>query len=164
VTYSIVIPGKPMTWARAKSNFHKGKQKPRYFTDPLREAKMGEVAMLWQVARHPRLEGPLELSCVFIFDRPKSHFNAAGALKPQFRHARPGRGKYGGDLDNLVKLIQDALNTVAYQDDAQIADYGQPFGKRYATGEEVCETRVSIRELTTVPDTPDESQLTIEVP
>jgi Holliday junction resolvase RusA-like endonuclease len=109
MTYSIVVPGKPMTWARAKNKWSGGKA--TYFTDDLRSAKMGEVAMLWQVAGHPRLEGPLELACVFIFDRPKKHFNAAGALKPQFRHARPGRGKYGGDLDNLVKLIQDALNT-----------------------------------------------------
>lgn len=145
-----------MTWARAKANFRSGK--PHYFTAPDREAKMGEIAMLWKAARHPQLEGPLLLVCEFIFDRPASHFRKGGVLKEANLLARPGRGKYGGDIDNLVKIIQDALNTVAYQDDSQIAELTAV--KRYAVATEVCETRVSLMALTE-PQV-DPQQLTIE--
>lgn len=133
-----------MTWARAKANFRSGK--PHYFTAPDREAKMGEIAMLWRTAELPQLEGPLAMTCEFLFDRPKSHFRADGRLKEAHLLTRPGRGKYGGDIDNLVKIVQDALNTVAYQDDSQIAELGAV--KRYAGPGEVCETRVSITALT----------------
>ena len=119
---------------------------------------MGEIAMLWKAARHPQLEGPLLLVCEFIFDRPASHFRKGGVLKEANLLARPGRGKYGGDIDNLVKIIQDALNTVAYQDDSQIAELTAV--KRYAVATEVCETRVSLMALTE-PQV-DPQQLTIE--
>lgn len=143
-SHSIVIPGKPMTWARAKANFRSGK--PHYFTAPDREAKMGEIAMLWRVAELPQLEGPLAIDCEFLFDRPKSHFQADGRIKKAHLLTRPGRGKYGGDIDNLVKIVQDALNTVAYGDDSQIAELRAV--KRYAGPAEVCETRVTITTLT----------------
>jgi len=143
-THAIVIPGKPMTWARAKANFRSGK--PHYYTAPDREAKMGEIALLWTAARLPKLEGPLAIECEFLFDRPASHFNSSGAVKEKHLLTRPGRGKYGGDIDNLVKIVQDALNTVAYRDDSQIAELRAV--KRYATGDEQCETRVAITALT----------------
>lgn len=143
-SHSIVIPGKPMTWARAKANFRSGK--PHYFTAPDREAKMGEIAMLWRVAELPQLDGPLMMECEFLFDRPKSHYAASGQVKTSHLLTRPGRGKYGGDIDNLVKIVQDALNTVAYGDDSQIAELRAV--KRYAGPSEVCETRVTVTTLT----------------
>lgn len=132
-----------MTWARAKANFRSGK--PHYFTAPEREAKMGEIAMLWKAAGHPQLAGPLSITCEFIFDRPMSHFRKDGSIPPKHLNARPGRGKFGGDIDNLVKLVQDALNTVGYRDDSQIAELTAI--KRYASIDEVCETRVELVEL-----------------
>jgi Holliday junction resolvase RusA-like endonuclease len=142
-TYQLIVPGKPMTWARAKANFRSGK--PHYFTAPEREAKMGEIAMLWRTAGHPQLQGPLALTCEFIFDRPASHFRSNGRLNENHLLARPGRGKFGGDIDNLVKLVQDALNTVGYKDDSQIAELTA--NKRYAIGTEVTETRITIQAL-----------------
>lgn len=132
-----------MTWARAKANFRSGK--PHYFTAPDREAKMGEIALLWRTADLPQLDGPLMMECEFLFDRPQSHFGKQG-IKPSQLLTRPGRGKYGGDIDNLVKIVQDALNTVAYQDDSQIAELRAV--KRYAGPDEVCETRVTVTALT----------------
>ena len=143
MSYGIVIPGKPMTWARAQANFRSGK--PHYFTAPDREAKMGEIAMLWRAAGHPQLAGPLALTCEFIFDRPMSHFRKDGSIPPKHMMARPGRGKFGGDIDNLVKLVQDALNTVGYRDDSQIAELTAI--KRYGQAGELSETRVELVEL-----------------
>lgn len=135
-----------MTWARAKANFRSGK--PHYFTAPDREAKMGEIALIWRSESLPQLEGPLSLECEFLFDRPASHFRASGEVKEQHLLTRPGRGKYGGDIDNLVKIVQDALNTVAYQDDSQIAELRAV--KRYAGPGETSETRVTIYGLNPV--------------
>jgi Holliday junction resolvase RusA-like endonuclease len=147
-----------MTWARAKANFRGGK--PHYFTAPDREAKMGEIALLWQAAGHGLLEGPLALECEFIFPRPKSHFKDAekqNAIKEKYALARPGRGKFGGDIDNLVKIVQDALNTVAYDDDSQIAELRAI--KRYAIGDEIPETRVSLQPLEEAPISADQLSL-----
>lgn len=119
---------------------------------------MGEIAMLWRAAGNPQLEGPLLLVCEFIFDRPASHYRKGGGLKGANLLARPGRGKFGGDIDNLVKIVQDALNTVAYQDDSQIAELTAV--KRYAVANEVCETRVRLEALTE--PLLDPNQLTIE--
>lgn len=62
------------------------------------------------------LDGPVTLTATFVFEIPKSwskrkRKDAALGLVPMT--ARP-------DIDNLGKLIKDALNTVVYQDDKQI--------------------------------------------
>lgn len=62
------------------------------------------------------LNGPLHMTCIFAFDRPKSHLRKNGALAkgaPLEKTSKP-------DLDNLAKFVKDALNGVAYKDDSQI--------------------------------------------
>jgi len=138
------VPGKPMTWARVRTG------NGRFFTDPTREHRMNDIALFWMEAGHPKVQKGeyLALRCEFIFDRPDGHFGTgknADVLKDRFRYARPGRGKLGGDLDNLVKLIKDALNTVAYADDSQIAELQAL--KRYTEPGEVTETRITLLPL-----------------
>lgn len=155
---AIIIPGTPLTWARAKANFNKGKGKPRYFTEATRAAKMAEITYLWKISGFGLLEGPIEAEMEFIFRRPNGQFNAAGQVRPQNLYDRPGRGKNGGDIDNLAKIVLDALNTVAYADDLQIADLW--LRKRYAGPQETAETRVVLTELTEAPMVSDD-QLTL---
>lgn len=57
------------------------------------------------------LDGPLEMSVIYVFSRPKS----LGSRNP-IRQPRPHRP----DLDNLDKALLDALNGQAYKDDQQI--------------------------------------------
>ena len=59
-----------------------------------------------------KLQGPIGCDLLFRFARPKSHTRKQ---RECFWHA----GK--GDIDNLQKLVFDALNTLAYDDDKQIA-------------------------------------------
>lgn len=65
------------------------------------------------------LVGPLEATLVFRMCRPRSHYRSgryAHLLKenvPRFHTART-------DLDNLVKLVLDSINEVAYEDDRQV--------------------------------------------
>lgn len=61
------------------------------------------------------LTGPVGLQLVALFRVPKSWPKAK-------RDAAHGRYYTGArDLDNVVKLVQDALNGVAFADDRQIA-------------------------------------------
>jgi Holliday junction resolvase RusA-like endonuclease len=149
---SCTVPGKPMTWARARTG------RGRYFTDPVRERRMGDIAGYWQETGHPKIQRgeALALRCEFIFDRPDGHFGTGrnvAKLKERFRHTRPGRGKLGGDLDNLVKLVKDSLNTVAYADDSQIAELQAL--KRYTEPGEVTETRITLLPLVTGGELPE---------
>jgi len=155
---ALTIPGKPLTWARAKANFRRGRGKPVYYTADDRRAKMEEITYLWRVAGHGILEGPISAEIEFLFRRPNGQFNAAGQVRPQAVGLRPGRGTNGGDIDNLVKIVLDALNTVAYADDLQIAELWTR--KRYAGAQETPETRVVLTELTEAPMVSD-GQLTL---
>lgn len=87
-----------MPWARAGQ---KGKAK---YTPAKQRAHMDAIIHLARAARFPLLEGPITLSCAFIYDEDEEGW----------RSVRP-------DLDNLVKLVKDALNGVAYVDDSQVA-------------------------------------------
>lgn len=111
---------------------------------------MGEFAYFWKEADHGKFpKGTyLGMRCEFVFDRPASHFGTgknAEKLKPQFAATYPGHGKLGGDLDNLVKLVKDGLNSVAYADDSQVAEIYAI--KRYVQPGETTETRIAIMEL-----------------
>lgn len=52
------------------------------------------------------LEGPLRMTVTFAYEKPK-------AVKRRSPSVRP-------DLSNLLKLVEDALNHVWYEDDCQI--------------------------------------------
>ena len=49
--------------------------------------------------------------------RPKSHFRANGTLKKGFIGKRPR-----GDVDNVLKLVQDGLQGAVYTDDTIVTD------------------------------------------
>lgn len=73
------------------------------------------------------LDGPLELSLVFVVPRPKGHFGAKG-LRPSAPHYPTVKP----DVLKLARAVEDALSGVVYRDDAQIVEellakeYGEP--------------------------------------
>ena len=112
----LTIPGEP-----------KAQQRPRFTTrgggphayDPAksRNAKR-TIAILAEAAMagNAPLEGPLELSVTVRRTPPVSWSKAK-------RQAAIGKGITGKpDIDNYVKLVQDALNGIAYLDDKDITD------------------------------------------
>lgn len=123
----LAIPLDPMPWARAGFN----KKTGQHFTEKTRRKRMGEIGLLWAASRQRSL-GSVSLGIFFdfVFEHADSHFDSAGHLRPEYVGAFPPRQK--GDLDNLEKLIADALNGTAYADDAQINEkhsfrrYGGP--------------------------------------
>lgn len=62
-------------------------------------------------------EGPVALSLVCVFPRPKSHYTKKGLrpFSPEFHTSKP-------DSDNVLKAVCDALTGVGlWKDDAQVA-------------------------------------------
>jgi Holliday junction resolvase RusA-like endonuclease len=77
----------------------------------------------------PLMRGPVSLSVVFLFQRPKGHYGAKG-LKPsapRFHMVRP-------DLSKVLRSTEDALTGVLYDDDARIVS--TTMLKRYCVGNE----------------------------
>jgi crossover junction endodeoxyribonuclease RusA len=76
------------------------------------------------------IEGAVSMSVVFMFQRPKSHFNKKGLRSnaPKYMTTRP-------DRDKLLRAIGDALTGVLYKDDSYIVDGNT--SKRYCIGDEL---------------------------
>jgi len=61
------------------------------------------------------LQGPVELHVLAIYAWPQSMSAKKRALPgAQWKASKP-------DADNITKMVKDALNTIAWRDDAQVA-------------------------------------------
>lgn len=67
----------------------------------------------------PPLSGPLEVSLLFYFSRPKMHYRT-GKLSGVLKTTAPIFHNGAKDIDNLVKFVLDSLNAKAYLDDRQV--------------------------------------------
>ncbi|MFD4257767.1 RusA family crossover junction endodeoxyribonuclease [Streptomyces sp. NPDC058534] len=76
------------------------------------------------------LDGPLAVSMVFTFDRPKGHYRT-GRNAHLLRDAAPPRPAGMPDLSKLVRSTEDALTGVVWKDDARVVEYVR-LGKWYA--------------------------------
>lgn len=75
----------------------------------------------------PLIRGPVSLSVVFLFHRPKGHYGARG-LKPsapQWHSVKP-------DGSKLLRALEDSLSGVLIEDDARIVS--STVQKRYTVG------------------------------
>lgn len=115
--YSFAVEGRPVPWARA------GQQGQRKFTPKAQRAQMDLLGYAARSRIHIPMEGALTLSVQFLYK----------GVGPRVQ--RP-------DLDNLVKLVKDSLQGIAYKDDAQIVQLAAFKG----TGPEAL-TRIFIQPL-----------------
>ncbi len=83
---------------------------------PLCAARVREA---WMLAGRPDLgDGPIALVLDVVVARPGGHYRVNGDLNAAGHRAhRPTRTP---DLDNVLKLVCDALNQCVYRDDRQI--------------------------------------------
>lgn len=130
MTYSFTIPSIPIAQPRARAVAFRGHA--RMHDAPKTHAIHAYKATVRQVvAEHIKapLTGPLQISLEFVMPRPQSHYRTGkniGRMKdtaPRWHISKP-------DLDNLVKGAKDALKGVAWNDDSQVAVYGET-RKRY---------------------------------
>jgi Holliday junction resolvase RusA-like endonuclease len=114
----LAIPGDAVPWAAKTANPKTGMR----FVPARQSAHAGKIIDAWERAGFSGylLGEPLAIECDFFVRRPKGHWGTgrnARVLKERYVDARPtGRP----DLSNLVKLIEDALTTLAWADDDQI--------------------------------------------
>jgi crossover junction endodeoxyribonuclease RusA len=122
------IPGAPQGWSRAGRQLVIPKySKPFNITfDPAHNVSFKKLVRDYAFAAglrtRQRHEGLVRLNMKFFKSRPKKFM----------RRADPPGAIYCGttpDWDNLGKMISDALNAIAYKDDAQICDV--KIGKYY---------------------------------
>lgn len=124
---SFVVPGRPTPWARA------GRNGKRSFTPHKQRAYMKAIVLACKASMKgmPPLAGPIKFQVVAQYYAPRST-----SAKSKWRTGRP-------DVDNLAKLVADALNTIAFEDDAQIVS--SHIWKIYG---ETAELRVKLETLT----------------
>jgi Holliday junction resolvase RusA-like endonuclease len=92
----------------------------RTYTPAATRAAEQAVASCWEQSGGIALDGPLWIDLLFATDRPQSHWLKNDRLSTEAkRHPYPIRKP---DIDNLCKLILDALNGKAYRDDTQVCD------------------------------------------
>lgn len=135
----IVVDGKP-----------KGKGRPRegqgrFYTPKETEAEEAHVRKLTREAMAGRAPavGPVRVTLEAVFEMPQS-------WPARLRERSSGLAYIGKpDLDNIEKLYLDALNGVAFLDDAQVCEVLKR--KRYGEGQRV---HIIIEELVTASDHP----------
>lgn len=126
------IPGRPTPWARAGGNYGADGRGARHFTPHKQRAAMVTVQRAYKAATVGRnaalLTGALKLEVLCVYGIPVSwskRMKLAAGRGLVWKTSTP-------DTDNLGKLVADALNKVAYADDALIAvstvakRYGEP--------------------------------------
>lgn len=94
----------------------------RAYTPAKTKRAESSVRLAWSLAGARRAcdACPLRLSVVAIMPRPKSHYATTGELSSAgLASVAPTKRP---DLDNVAKLVMDALNGHAWRDDAQVCD------------------------------------------
>ena len=89
---------------------------------------------LWPV------EGPVHVTCLFIFERPKAHFRT-GQFAALLRHDAPPypANRNQGDYDKLLRSVFDGLTGPVIKDDCQVIgpEPGIKAGKVWGEQDEV---------------------------
>lgn len=89
---------------------------------------MDEIGLVAKQANPIPAGVPVLLRLRFYYARPGRHFNSKGEVFERFKGALKTSKP---DLDNLVKLVKDALSGCCYADDAQVI--GIEASKGYGT-------------------------------
>jgi len=108
---------KGIAWSRARLNGR------RHFKDEKMAAAQKRIREEYALLKLPIITGPVRMYVMAVYEPPASWSNKKRAeVMGQPMMVKP-------DGDNVYKLVGDALNGVAYTDDARIADGG--FSKHY---------------------------------
>lgn len=118
----------------------RGKGRPRFvkatgrtYTPAETMSAEERVRQAWREAGAPDYgSSPVRLNVTVVLERPASHRRVNGDLSAAgLRSVYPVRKP---DLDNVAKLIGDALQGCAFRDDSQVVD--SDLSRRWATAEQ----------------------------
>jgi Holliday junction resolvase RusA-like endonuclease len=116
------VPGRPSPKARARTT-----KTGHTFTPKPTQLAEGKVLECYLAANPDAesLEGPVSVYVGIFFAIPAS-WSRKKREEARYHTGRP-------DADNILKLVTDALNGVAFADDSQVCDIRVT--KRYVTGD-----------------------------
>jgi Holliday junction resolvase RusA-like endonuclease len=133
----LVLPGRAHGKGRPRFNTKTG----RAYTDKQTRTQEELLRQVWLEAGRPTLgEVPLSVEVEVVLARPRGHFIKDGSLGAAGQRSPHPSGR--PDLDNVVKLVADGLNTLAFRDDAQVVLIVAQ--KRWAEADEEEQTVVRI--------------------
>lgn len=113
--------GRPRFDGRARAKRDGTLQRGRTFTPQATIDAEERIRRAWALAGRPRLpDEPLSLALEIVVERPDSHWRRDGTLGAVGQRSSWPTTK--PDLDNVLKLVADALNEHAYRDDAYIVE------------------------------------------
>lgn len=135
----LTVPGVPRGKGRPKFVKATG----RAYTDKETVRAEQAIQQAWETAGSPVVEGPLELHLTAVFERPQHHWKKGGELSASgVRSWWPTKRP---DLDNAIKLGQDAISGFGFGDDAQIVHIVA--WKRWANPGERAHWRIRLKPL-----------------
>lgn len=140
VRVEFVVPGVPVAQPRQRHRIiggRVGNYTPA--NSPVNAWKASVVASAVAAHRGKLLEGPLEVSMLFVFPRPSSRTRKRSQNPREPKSTKP-------DCDNIAKACLDCLNQVVFRDDAQV--WSLTVRKLIAEGGESAHMVMSITEST----------------
>lgn len=89
------------------------------------------------------ITGPVELSAVFYFHRPKSHYGT-GKNARKLKDSAPRVHAQSPDLAKLLRSLEDALTGVLWRDDRQVFRYGTGTRREWTDASERTEVLIRV--------------------
>lgn len=115
MTITFTVPGEPK--GKGRPRFAKrGNHVQTYTPDATASYENLVKVMYYNVAKNTKLEGPVSIRIDAFFGIPKSK---PKKLQQEMREHKV-RPTIKCDVDNIVKIILDGLNDVAFDDDKQV--------------------------------------------
>ena len=87
------------------------------------------------------MKGPIQLSVMFFFARPQSHYGS-GKNEGKLKQSAPVFHSQSPDLAKLLRSLEDALSGVAWRDDKQVFRYGPGTGRYWTEFQESTEVLI----------------------
>lgn len=117
MTITFEIPGEPRGKGRPRFQ-RRGDYVHTYTPDGTARYENLVAMMYYNAAKNTKLEGPIAMDAYIFFEVPKSKSKKVrqamldGEIMPTIKC----------DIDNIVKIVLDGLNKVAFDDDKQVVD------------------------------------------
>lgn len=115
-SFTLTLPVEPRGQGRARYSSRGGMV--RAYTPPATRQAQEEIRHLWALAGSPEVPSDVfGLTLLASFKRPASHLTKSGELSAAGKRVRLPRP----DVDNIVKLVLDALQGHAFANDSGCA-------------------------------------------
>lgn len=140
--YSFDVPGQPVPQGSMTAFIHGGKARVAHKAPKGLAAFRADCRAAAAAADADLVKGAVRLRATFVLERPKAHWSASGALKPSAPLYHTGQRPDG---DKLLRALMDALTSVCFRDDGQVAVAS--FVKRYVREGEAPHASVTVESL-----------------